>query len=133
MGKQKFNSRRVFYNEIWFDSERELWRWRELCLWQNSGEITDLKAHTTFILAPGVVLNGRKKPPLRYTDDADYIMVTTGELVVEDVKAITKIGKTPTVTEGYRIRKHLMKLKHDIEITEIYLLKIPNGYIQVEK
>ena len=61
-----------------------------------------------FVLAPAVVLDGRKKTELRYI--ADFVYEKDGKTVIEDVK-----GK---VTAEYRIKRHLMAAR-GLFITEI--------------
>lgn len=56
------------------------------------------------------MIQGKAKRSLIYR--ADFAYVENGSKVVEDVK-----GK---LTEGYKIKRHLMKTVHGIEIKEIY-------------
>lgn len=67
---------------------------------QGAGLISNLRCQVAFELAPGVVINGRRRPPLRYVADFVYLEVGSTRDTIEDVK-----GK---VTEGYRIKRHLM-------------------------
>lgn len=67
---------------------------------QGAGMISDLRRQVEFELAPGVVINGRRRPPLKYIADFVYLEVGSTRETIEDVK-----GK---VTEGYRIKRHLM-------------------------
>ncbi len=92
-----------------FDSEAEYRYWCHLKLRQRAGEITDLERQVVFELAPSVVVNGRKRPPIRYVADMQYW--EAGKLVVADVKGV--------VTEGYRLKRHLLKAVHGIDILEI--------------
>lgn len=91
-----------------FDSKREMMRWHDLVQMQARGEISDLELQVPFVLAPAVVLDGRKKTELRYV--ADFVYEKDGQTVIEDVK-----GK---VTAEYRIKRHLMAAK-GLTITEI--------------
>nr|WP_316893815.1 DUF1064 domain-containing protein [Ralstonia mannitolilytica] len=52
-----------------------------------------------FELAPGVVINGRRRPPLRYVADFVYREKGSALDTIEDVKG--------AVTEAYRIKRHL--------------------------
>jgi hypothetical protein len=81
-----------------FDSKREASRYTELRTLLKRGEISDLELQVPFILAEPVVIAGRKRPALRYV--ADFVYEQGGETVIEDVKG--------RVTEGYRIKRHLM-------------------------
>lgn len=105
----KYRNRKTELDGITFDSLREAKRWRELCLLQRAGQITELQRQVPFELAPSVRINGRKRPPLRYI--ADFVYQERGEPVVEDTKGV--------ITEGYRIKRHLMLATHGIAIREV--------------
>jgi hypothetical protein len=103
-----------------FASQKEAARFLELQLWQQAGQIADLVCHPVYPLlvhlygaAPtaarvfGVVSVGR------YTADFRYLNLTTGEIVVEDVKS------TATKTTAYRLRKKLAEAIHGITVTEV--------------
>lgn len=92
-----------------FDSEAEYRHWCHLKRLQCVGEIADLRRQVVFELAPAVEIGGRKRPPLRYI--ADMVYVENGETVVADVKG--------AITPEYRIKRHLLKAVHGIEIKEI--------------
>jgi hypothetical protein len=91
-----------------FDSKREMMRWHDLVQMQARGEISELELQVPFVLAEPVVIAGRKRPALRYV--ADFVYEQGGETVVEDVKG--------RVTEGYRIKRHLMAAR-GITIKEV--------------
>lgn len=109
--KAKHGNRKVHVDGMTFDSEMEFARYRQLQLQERAGFIRDLRRQVVYELAPAVVLDGRQKPPLRYTADHVYFDVEAGREVVEDTKG--------HVTEAYRVRKHLMKHVHGIEIKEV--------------
>ncbi|AGW94618.1 hypothetical protein N234_31715 [Ralstonia pickettii DTP0602] len=83
-----------------FDSQREMERYHHLRILQRAGQISQLERQVVFILAPAVFIGGRKRPPLRYVADFTYVEQGATVKTIEDVK-----GK---VTEGYRIKRHLM-------------------------
>ncbi|ENZ79607.1 DUF1064 domain-containing protein [Ralstonia pickettii] len=83
-----------------FDSLRELARYQQLKVLQVSGAISQLRCQVPFELAPGVVINGRRRPPLRYVADFVYREKGSPLDTIEDVKG--------AVTEAYRIKRHLM-------------------------
>lgn len=93
-----------------FDSKREWQRYLELRLLERSGEIELLQRQVAFELAPTVVIQGRKRPALRYVADFVYQEKGAAWATVEDVK-----GKD---TEGYRIKRHLMAAM-GIQIKEV--------------
>lgn len=105
----KYGNRKTVVDSIEFDSKAEANRWFMLKVLERAGLISDLQRQVKFELAPPVRIGGRGRPALRYF--ADFVYLQDGQRVVEDVK-----GK---LTEGYRIKRHLMKAIHDIEIKEV--------------
>ncbi|WP_250538682.1 MULTISPECIES: DUF1064 domain-containing protein [unclassified Caballeronia] len=104
----KYRNEKCESGGIKFDSEREMKRWHELLQMQARGEISELELQVPFVLAEPVVIAGRKRPALRYV--ADFVYEKGGETVIEDVKG--------RVTEGYRIKRHLMAAR-GLRIVEI--------------
>jgi hypothetical protein len=104
----KYRNTKCESGGIKFDSKREMARWHELVQMQARGEISELELQVPFVLADPVVIAGRKRPALRYV--ADFVYEQGGETVVEDVKG--------RVTEGYRIKRHLMAAR-GITIKEV--------------
>lgn len=94
----KYRNEKCESGGVKFDSKREMKRWHELVQMQVRGEISELELQVPFVLAEPVVIAGRKRPALRYV--ADFVYEKGGETVIEDVKG--------RVTEGYRIKRHLM-------------------------
>lgn len=92
-----------------YASKREAKRAAELKLLEKAGEISHLKEQVTFVLADAATIQGRRRPSLRYIADFEYCTIH-GERVVEDVKGV--------ITDAYRIKRHLMKTVHNIEILE---------------
>lgn len=107
--RQKYASRRVEIDGQTFDSKAEARYWGVLQLRLKAGEIRNLRRQVPFELAPAVVIGGRKRPPLRYV--ADFVWEEGGKTIVADVKGV--------VPEAYRIKRHLMKAIHGIDILEI--------------
>jgi len=110
----KYFAKKSVVDGIVFPSKAEARRYGELKLLERAGEIENLRLQPRFELMAGVVLRGRKKPPLRFTADFSYNLRGSGELVVEDVK-----GGRATTTDAYRMRIHMMKHVHDIDVTEV--------------
>jgi hypothetical protein len=94
----KYRNEKCESGGIKFDSKREMARWHVLVQMQARGEISELELQVPYVLAPAAVINGRKRPALRYV--ADFVYEKNGETVIEDVKG--------RITEGYRIKRHLM-------------------------
>lgn len=97
-----------------FDSQKEARRYTELKLLVRVGQISALELQKSFVLAESVKFNNepRAKPAIRYV--ADFTYIENGVMIVEDVKS--KATKSLPV---YRMKKHLMKSVHGIEIQEI--------------
>lgn len=110
----KYNNKKVVLNGITFDSQKEARRYRDLSLLERAGEIKDLELQKAFILAESVKFESepRRKPAVKYV--ADFVYREKGQLVVEDVKS--KMTRSLPV---YRLKKHLMKSVHGLEIKEI--------------
>lgn len=105
----KYRNKKCEYNGEKFDSQRELNRYLELRLLERAGKISELKRQAPYVLAPAVRIGGRGRPALRYY--ADFVYIEDGKEIVEDTKG--------RITEGYRIKRHLMKAVHNIDIVEI--------------
>lgn len=112
----KYGNRKVTVDGITFDSVKESRRYQELVLLQKAGKISCLELQKVFILAPSVVLNGRRKPELKYKADFYYLDRSTGfpEEVVEDTKS-----KATAKLPAFRIKAHLMKHIHGLDIVEV--------------
>lgn len=107
----KYHAKTVVIDGIKFRSKAEGTRYCELRVLERAGAIKDLELQPSFVLAPGVTLNGVKKRSLRYIADFSYVDVSTGHRVVEDVKG--------DITPMYRAKQHLLKHIHGIEVKEI--------------
>ena len=118
----KYNAKKVEYNGMTFDSKRELKRYKELELLQESGEITNLQRQVKYVLIPtqrepdiigkrGGVKKGKViEHECSYTADFAY-NDEDGDLVVEDSKGFK--------TKDYSIKRKLMLYVHGIKIKEV--------------
>ena len=109
--RSKYGNQKAVIDGIKFDSRREGKRYVELKLLENQGIIHCLKLQVPFELAPAVIINGRKKPPLRYVADFMYFLADDLKYTIEDVKGVK--------TALYICKRHLMKSVHNIDIVEI--------------
>ena len=107
----KYKNTKVVIDGHAFDSKKEGKRYIDLKLLQRAGQIQDLQLQVVFVLVEAVVLDGRKKPAMRYV--ADFTYMQGGLKIVEDVKSCAT-RRLP----AYRQKKHLMKSVHNIEIQE---------------
>lgn len=106
----KYRNQHCELNGEKYRSKRERDRHTDLIMLGAAGKIAGLTREVPFVLAPGVVIQGRKRPPLRYVADFVYTDVESQNVIVEDAKGVR--------TEGYRIKRHLMKAIHGVEILE---------------
>lgn len=80
----------------------------ELSLLERSGRIQSLREQVVYVIVPSCVVQGRKRPPIRYI--ADFVYIQDGKEVVEDCKGMR--------TDVYRIKRHIMKALLGIDIFE---------------
>ncbi|MEM4986287.1 DUF1064 domain-containing protein [Collimonas sp. H4R21] len=106
----KYGNARVRRGDEKFDSIAEFNRYRQLQMLERAGHITGLTRQVSFILAPKVVINGVAKRSLIYRADFGYTETGSNRQVVEDVKGV--------LTPVYKIKRHLMKAVHGIDILE---------------
>lgn len=109
MDSSKYGNRRIQHKGETFDSQAELRRWLDLQLLERAGKIGGLMRQARFELAPAAIVAGKKKRALTYVADFLYID-STGDTIVEDKKG--------ALTEAYKIKRHLMKTVHNIDIKE---------------
>ena len=110
--RRKYGNHKVSVDGLTFDSKAEYRYWLHCLIRAKSKEIFNLERQVVYVLAPAVVINGRKRPALRYIADMQWNEKSPdGNLVVADVKG--------TVTPEYRIKRHLMMTVHGISIREI--------------
>lgn len=107
--RQKYANQRIEIDGQAFDSKAEARYWGVLQMRLKAGEISNLRRQVVYELAPAVVIAGRKRPPLRYI--ADFVWEEGGREVVADVKGC--------VVDVFRVKRHLMKAVHGIDILEI--------------
>lgn len=109
----KYGNKRTKIGGEQYASRREAKRHQDLLLLQRAGRIAGLVREVAFELAPKVKIAGesRARPAVRYRADFVYSDVATGRIVVEDAKGM----QTPV----YRLKKHLMKTVHGIDVVEV--------------
>lgn len=108
----KFKNQKIEIDGFKFDSKKEGKRYQDLKILQRAGQIHDLQMQVVFVLVPAVVLDGRKKPAMRYV--ADFTYMQGGLKIVEDVKSCAT-RRLP----AYRQKKHLLKVVHGLDIQEV--------------
>lgn len=113
MVRSKYGAIKTQVDGHTFASKAESKRYLQLKELERFGQIDSLELQPKYVLAPSVKFtdSGRATPALRYIGDFRY-RNHLGELIVEDVKG-------GPVTEGFRIKKHLMLSIHGIEVKEV--------------
>jgi hypothetical protein len=102
----KYRNERDVVDGIAFASHREAAHYAELKVRVMLGEIRDLRCQPSFDLhAPG------GKRIARYVADFSYVVVATGQTVVEDVKGFR--------TRHYRQKKKHVEAEYGIEVIEL--------------
>jgi hypothetical protein len=108
--RNKFNARKATVDGFDFDSQAEARRYGELKLYERAGKIRCLVADKES-LRYGLTVNGKSIG--YYEADFCYVLVETGETVVEDCKS--PITRTPV----YKLKKKLMHALYGIDIKEV--------------
>jgi len=107
----KYGAVKTTVDGIVFDSKAEARRYGELLILERAGYIAGLHRQPVYVLAPAVVIGGRRKPALRYKPDFCYVDAKTGATVLEDVKGV--------ITPLFRVKQHLMATVHGIEVVVV--------------
>lgn len=107
----KYRNQTVLCEDGRFDSKAEYAFWCQLKLLEREGRVANVRRQVVFELVPGVVLANRRRPPIRYVADFVYQDCQGATEVVADVKGM--------LTDVYRLKRHLMKAVHGIDIVEI--------------
>ena len=106
----KYHAKKVEFGGMVFDSQKEFTRWRELCLLEKAGVITDLKRQVPFELIPAQRRNGKTvERAVKYV--ADFVYMMNGEEIVEDTKGVK--------TKEYIIKRKLMLWEFGIQVQEV--------------
>lgn len=121
--RSKYRNNKITLGGETYDSMKEYYRYLDLVLMQQAGEIKELRRQVKYILIPAQrepdtigPRGGRKKGKLlerevAYIADFVYIDVSSGETVVEDTKGMR--------TTDYIIKRKMMLYFHHIKIKEV--------------
>ena len=125
----KYGNRKIAFDGQTFDSKKEMRHYTELLLLEKAGKIKDLQRQVKFQLIPAqrepdtIGPKGGKKPgklierELDYIADFVYTDVSTGQMVVEDIKGY-KATNAPAYSK-FAIKRKLMLYFHGIRIKEV--------------
>lgn len=108
--KSKYKNVPIVIDGIKFASKKEGRHYLRLKTLLAAGKISDLKLQPKFDIAQSVILDGRKKAIRKYIADFSYFD-ENGDFIVVDVKGFK--------TEIYKLKRHLVKELHGIEVTEV--------------
>jgi hypothetical protein len=102
--KNKYSNKKVIIDNIKFDSKREAARYKQLKILESSGKIVDLELQPKYILQESFKYNDQTIRAITYSADFRYIDVSSGQLIVEDVKGMK--------TDVYKLKKKLFLKKY---------------------
>lgn len=108
--RQKFGNKKIEWEGMLFDSTKEYKRYRELLVMLKLDIIRDLERQVDYELIEAA----ETEKATVYRADHRYVVVASGDLVVEDVKSIAT-RKLP----DYIMKRKLMLEKHGIKIKEV--------------
>lgn len=108
----KYHNTKVIYNEIKFDSKKEMQRYKDLELLESTDYICNLELQKKFLLQEGYTnAKGKKIRPIYYIADFYYYDYVDKKWVVEDTKGVR--------TEVYKLKKKLFEYKYNLTIDEL--------------
>ena len=110
--QSKYKNKKVEYDEIKFDSQKEKAWYIKFKLMEQAGEIHDLKLQVPFCLIETFKRNDKTYRTTSYVADFVY-RDKEDKLHVVDVKS------KATKTQVYQLKKKLMAWKYGIEIEEV--------------
>ena len=109
--QNKYKNKKVIYDGIKFDSNREMAYYIKLKMLEQKGKIKDLELQKVYELQPSFKIGGKTYQKITYKADFSYISVEDNKLHVIDVKGFK--------TEVYKLKKKMFAYKYGIEIEEI--------------
>ena len=102
-----------------YDSLKEYRRYQELRLLERAGEVLNLQRQVKLVIQPAFQYRDEKVSEISYVADHIYDL-PNGEHVVEDVKAVSKDGKSITSTKDFKIKWKMLKAKYNEYLFTIY-------------
>lgn len=107
--QNKYHNKKVEYDGIKFDSEKEKNRYIGLKQLERLGIIQNLQRQVKYELQPSFKLNGKTIRSITYI--ADFVYIQDGVEIIEDTKGFK--------TKEYLLKKKLFEYKYQKEIKEI--------------
>lgn len=119
-GRKHVQSRKVLYNEVWYDSGGEMRGFQRRELLEKAGEILNLGYHRkTYIFEINHIVISKYTPDYWYYD-------RDGTLHVEDFKPRPRTAKEKKYLEGtaawvrFKFNQKLLKAIYGIEVEVVY-------------
>ena len=109
--QNKYKNKKVVYDGIKFDSNREMAYYIKLKLLEEKGIIKDLELQKSFELQPSFKLNGKTYKKITYRADFSYVSVEDNKIHIVDTKGFR--------TDVYKLKRKMFVYKYGIEIEEI--------------
>ena len=104
--ENKYHAQKTEVDGIKFDSKKESHDWRELCMLEASGGISNLRRQVPFVLQAGYKNNqGKMIRPIIYV--ADFVYEKDGKTYVQDSK-----GGKATQTDVFKLKRKLFEYKY---------------------
>ena len=107
--QNKYHNKKVIYDGIKFDSQKEKNRYIGLKQLERLGVIQNLQRQVKYELQPSFKLNGKTIRSITYI--ADFVYIQDGVEIIEDTKGFR--------TKEYLLKKKLFEYKYQKEIKEI--------------
>lgn len=107
--QNKYHNKKVIYDGIKFDSEKEKNRYVGLKQLERLGVIQNLQRQVKYELQPSFKLNGKTIRSITYI--ADFVYIQDNKEIIEDVKGMR--------TKEYLLKKKMFEYKYQKEIKEI--------------
>lgn len=109
--QNKYKNKKVIYDGIKFDSNREMAYYIKLKMLEEKGIIKDLELQKVYELQPAFKVNGKTYKKITYKADFSYVSVEDNKLHIVDTKGFR--------TDVYKLKRKMFAYKYGIEIEEI--------------
>jgi len=109
--QNKYKNKKVIYDGIKFDSNREMAYYIKLKMLEQKGIIKNLELQKSFELQPSFKLNGKTYQKITYRADFSYVSVQDNKTHIVDTKGFR--------TQVYKLKRKMFAYKYGIEIEEI--------------
>lgn len=108
--QNKYKNKKVIYDGIKFDSNREMAYYIKLKMLEEKGIIKDLELQKSFELQPSFKINGKTYRKITYKADFSYISVEDNKIHIVDTKGFR--------TDVYKLKRKMFAYEYGIEIEE---------------